>query len=342
MNIFKRAIVILDNTTIFEMKKIPFLKKNKQVLDRSEQELGLSRKANSNQKRLIFEDGKFNVKRTGISPFNIASPFHWLITASWTHFFMIVLGSYFIVNLIFTFLYYLTGVDQLAGHLGTDSWSKFLEAFFFSAQTLTTVGYGRVSPAGLSANIIATFEALIGLLGFAIGTGIMYGRFSRPNANIIFSKNALIAPYKDGMSFQFRTANGRNNQLIEVENQVSFSWMDLQNNKKQFNSLKLETSKIDFYPLNWTVVHVIDENSPLFGWSEEELKERDVEVLVLFKAFDDAFSQTVHTRFSYKYHEIVWGAKFKPMFYVDESSQTILELDKASDYELTPLYSSIN
>lgn len=324
------------------MKKIPFLKKTNPVLDKSEQELGLSRKSNANQKRLIFDDGNFNVRRTGINPLNIASPFHWLITSSWTYFFAIVLGSYFMVNLFFTVLYYLVGVDQLAGHLGEDNWGKFLEAFFFSAQTLTTVGYGRISPAGLASNVIATFETLIGLLGFAVGTGIMYGRFSRPNANIIFSKNALIAPYKDGMSFQFRTANGRNNQLIEVEIQISFSWMDLENNKRQFNALKLETSKINFYPLNWTVVHVIDENSPLFGWSEEELKQRDVEVLVLFKAFDDVFSQTVHTRFSYKYHEIIWGAKFKPMFYVEENSQTILELDKASDYELTPLYSSID
>ena len=184
-------------------------------------------------------------------------------------------------------------------------------------------------------NTVATFESMAGWLYFAMAAGLFYGRFSRPHARIIFSKNALIAPYRGGIAFEFRIANERDNQLIEVEAQVLLSRRENHDGqtKRVFYPLTLERTQVTFFPLTWTVVHPIDESSPLIGVTQDSLIESDAEFLILLKAFDDTFSQTVHARSSYKHNEVIVGAKFGTIYGTDDRGKTTVELHKIHDIE---------
>jgi inward rectifier potassium channel len=188
-----------------------------------------------------------------------------------------------------------------------------LDAFFFSAQTLTTVGYGHLSPRSHLASAVAALESLLGLLSFALATGLLYGRFSRPHAQISFSQKGVVAPYRGGTGFMFRFVNRRSNQLIEVEAAVSLSFNDAASGIRRFVTLPLERNKINLFPTNWTVVHSIDGASPLQGMQDMDLRQSQAEFIVLIKAFDDTFAQTIYQRTSYTAEEVLWGHRFKPM-----------------------------
>ena len=311
---------------------------NQTKSDRSPDEfrdLGFGTKVSNQDQRMINRDGSFNVERRGLPFFQSLSVYHTLISTTWLRFNLLLVASFLSVNAIFAILYLSVGFEHLLGALGTDLLSRFSEAFFFSTQTFTTVGYGRISPEGFYANTIATFESMAGWLYFAMAAGLFYGRFSRPYARIIFSKNAVIAPYRGGTAFEFRIANERNNQLIEVEAQVLLARRENLNGqiKRVFYPLTLERTQVTFFPLTWTVVHPIDEASPLLGVSEESLKDSDAEFLILLKAFDDTFSQTVHARSSYKHDEVIIGAKFDTIYGVDARGKTRVELHKIHDIQ---------
>jgi inward rectifier potassium channel len=229
----------------------------------------------------------------------------------------------------------LIGIDQISGLSGLNGWSKFLQVYYFSFQTFTTLGYGSISPSGDLSGFIASIEPMVGLISFAIVTGLLYGRFSRPTARFRYIKNAIIAPYQDGWSFQFRIANRRQIQLIELEAKLMLVFSETTNGNKQrkFFNFNLELNKLSFLPINWTLVHPMDENSPLFNKTPEELQKSDLEFLILIKGFDDTFSQVVHSRHSYIFHEIIWGAKFVRPFYSDEDGTTILDADLLDKYD---------
>ena len=293
---------------------------------------GLGEKFEKQTKRIINPDGSFNVKRknTRLNPKDI---YHFLVNLSWTTFLLMILAGYLLVNLLFGSVYFFIGVENLRNSLTSTPMNNFLNAYFFSIQTFTTVGYGGIVPDGFSANLVASFEALTGLLSFALATGLLYGRFSRPSARILFSRNAVIAPYKEIKALMFRVANLRNNNLIEVEARLLAVFVDHETHNRKYYVMKLERNSVYFFPLSWTVVHPIDVDSPFFNKSTEELKELQTEILVQFKAFDDTFSQTVHTRYSYTFDEIIWNAKFKPAFEPDGKGEIIFDLDRIHDYE---------
>ena len=297
-------------------------------------DLGLGTGIENRNQRFLNQDGSFNVKRTGLPSYRPYDLYNYLITVHWSHFWLLVLSTYVSFNLLFATLYMIVGLEQLENVHGLSGFEKFAEAFFFSCQTFTTVGYGRINPNGMASGLISSLESMIGLLTFALATGLLYGRFSRPNARILFSNHALISPYRGGRGLMFRIANQRRNQLIEVEAQLALSLvMDVDGKPaRQFFDLPLERSKINFFSLNWTIVHPINENSPLFGLTPEQLKVANAEFMILLKAFDDAFSTTVHARSSYKPHEVVWGARFQPMFH-RHGTGAVLELEKINDHE---------
>lgn len=258
-----------------------------------------------------------------------------------------ILCFYAIINLAFTGVYLLVGTDQLQGMIDDGTpWGKFKEVFYFSTQTFTTVGYGRVNPTGDAINIIASLESLIGLLSLAIATGLIYGRFARPKAYLIFSEHALISPYiapqppKGGeegrTALMFRFVNYKNNHsLTDVTVQVTLGMTTHENGNisYQYYTLDLERTHVQSLPMNWTVVHPIDEKSPLNGFSHEDMKNADVEVYVLVRGFDDVFSDTVQQRTSYSHSEILFNRKFSRMFKESEDkTTTILELDKLSHH----------
>jgi inward rectifier potassium channel len=303
------------------------------------QELGFGTKITNESDRMLNKDGSFNVKRKGLSFHQSTSFFHYLVTASWTHFLLIIVSAFISVNLFFTLFYLLFGIENLNGMIAHNAVEEFFEAFFFSAQTFTTVGYGRINPTGIVESGVASLEALMGLLFFAVATGLMYGRFSRPVAKFHFSENMIVAPFKDSTALQYRVANRLNHQLIDVEAQISFSIIqEINGNRvRKFYGLPLELNKVAFFPTNWTVNHPIDIKSPMWGLTEEDLKNGEAEFLLLMKAYDENFSQMVNIRSSYTYREVIWGAKWQSMIGEPEEGKIVLLMDKIGAYERVPL-----
>jgi inward rectifier potassium channel len=285
--------------------------------------------------RVINPDGSFNVLRKGTS-WRDVDPYLHLVSISWVRFFTTILVIYTLVNSLFALVYYEMGPGALSGPAGyAQGLDRFLQCLFFSSQTLTTVGFGALAPASKLANILAALEALTGLLGFAVATGLLFGRVSRPSARIGFSEQALIAPYQDVTSLQFRVVNRRANSLIEPA--VTLMLMTVNRNdgaRREFKILKLEREKIMLFPLTWTVVHPIDAESPLSGKTAAELEDLQAEFMILVKAWDETFSQTVHQRYSYRYSDLVWGAKFTPAFGVDHKGDLEVHVDKVGRYML--------
>jgi inward rectifier potassium channel len=307
-----------------------------------EENSGFGNAANDSGGRFYNRDGNANVIKRGVGALNRYSWYHTMLEMPRTKFLLLLLSIYIGINLVFAGIYYLIGVEHLAGIITTSQWTKFTEVFFFSTQTFTTVGYGRISPTGFATSAVATFEAFLGLLNFAIATGLFYGRFSRPQAYLKFSDLALISPYKDGIALMFRMSPYKNNSLSEAEVKLTLAMTVEENGKwvDRFFNLDLAISKINSLVLSWTIVHPIDEKSPLYGFSKEDIENTDIEVLVFVKAFDEVFSNNVVTRTSYISKEIFWGGKFKLMYHPSEDkSKTVLDLDKLNDFDkvLLPL-----
>jgi inward rectifier potassium channel len=294
---------------------------------------GLTQQYTGILRRAINRYGTFNVSRRGTNWRDI-HPYLHLISMGWPSFLALVFAVYLLVNTIFATLYYSLGPGQLVGGDAPHKFERFLNAFFFSAHTLTTVGYGNIVPGSISANALAVIEALVGLLGFALATGILFGRFSRPSARIGYSEQALVAPYEARTSLQFRIVNRRPNALMEVEATVILMGVEGEPGKlkRTFAPLPLERDNIDFLALTWTVVHPIDESSPLFGKTKEDLERMQAEAIVLIKAFDETFSQSVRSRYSYRFDEIAWNAKFTPAFDFDETGAMVLNIDKVGTF----------
>jgi inward rectifier potassium channel len=276
-------------------------------------ELGFGSKNYKNTVRFINKDGSVNVQRTGLLHFENIDIYHWLITVSRLRLSVVILLGYIAINLLFATIYYWIGANNFGGIDASSESQKFISLFFFSAQTITTLGYGHIYPNGNTASIAAAFESLLGLLSFAIATGILFGRFSRPKADLLYSKNILIAPYDSITGLMFRITNKKQYELIESEANITMTMNNPKTNKREFFNLTLEISKINYLALSWTIVHPIDEASPIYGLSLKEMVERDIEIIILIKAINDTFSQTVHSRYSYKAHEFVDNAKFTPL-----------------------------
>lgn len=295
---------------------------------------GLTQQYGQRLRRAINPDGSFNVRREGLDLRN-QNYYLNLVSMSWARFLGLLLSAYFLVNCLFAVLYYAAGMEHLKGADMSTPFMEFASAFFFSGHTLTTVGYGNVTPDGLLTNTISSIEAMTGLLGFAIATGLLYGRFSKPTARMLFSEKVLLAPYQDGMSLQFRVANKRSNVLMELEATVLL--MTVEGNggplQRKFRELKLERAKVLFLPLTWTVVHPIDADSPLYGKTEEDITKLQSELLILIKCFDDTFGQTVHARYSYPHSEFVWNARFEQAFEIAETGDLVLRVDRVGHHK---------
>lgn len=287
--------------------------------------------------RIINKDGSSNVRKTGLSFFKRLSIFHWLIELSTWRFFLLLTFVFLIINVFFAFIYFALGPDALQSSQNEISSSSFFGAcFFFSCQTLTTVGYGSLIPSSVASNIIASFESMFGWMTFAVMTGLIYSRFAQPKAYIMFSSKALISPHKNGTALMFRMVPYKNNQLTEAEVIVNAAFrIPTQGGiRNYFYTLNTEISKISSLALNWTVVHPIDEKSPLYGMCEEDFTINQIEVMVFVKAYDEHFSNNVQQRSSYCADELVFNARFKQMFrQSDDKKTTILALDQLNEIE---------
>jgi len=314
------------------------LKKIKNL--RTDNTTGFGTNSSSTGGRFVNKDGRANVIKKGVGILNRYSWYHTMLGMKRGYFLAMLFLIYVTVNLFFAGIYYLIGIDHLAGVNTGSPWKNFTEVFFFSAQTFTTVGYGRISPVGFTASAVSTFEAFLGLLSFAIATGLFYGRFSRPRAFLKFSHHALIAPYQEGTALMFRLVPYKNNNLSEVEVKITLAISSEENGKvtDKFFDLAMEISKINTLALSWTIVHPINDASPFYGFSREDIASADMEIMVYVKAFDEVFSNNVVARTSYISSEIIWGAKFRVMYHpTEDKTKTIIAIDLLNSYDPVPL-----
>ena len=275
--------------------------------------------------RFLNRDGTFNVSRVGLPVISSVNFYHLLLTISWRKFLGMVAGLYLFINLMFTCGYLLCGSSAISDTSTQPFQNEFWRAFFFSVETFATIGYGTIHPVGYPANFVVTLEAFFGLLSQALITGLLFARFSRPTAQIVFSETAVIAPYGDITAFMFRLYNQRSNQLFEVKTQVLFARFINKDGKgvRQFDVLELERPSVSFMPLSWTIVHPITADSPMFGLTAQDLQQADAEFLILLTANDETFAQTVHTRSSFKPGEIEWNSKFSDLYIRDKKIKNV-------------------
>ena len=302
--------------------------------EQKREDLGFGTKATSESARLMRPDGSFNVRKLNQSLEARLNIYHRLVRMPWFPFFVVISMFYLEVNLVFGTMYYMIGVENLSGVNPNDGLSDFWEAFFFSSQTLTTVGYGHISPQGYLTSFLASIEALIGLMIFAIMTGLLYGRFSRPNPMVIFSKNAIISPYLDITGLMFRMVNEKTNQLMNVEVNIILSRNETDEDgsvKRRYYTLGLERQRVKFFSTVWTVVHPITEKSILYKETPSSLKASDTEFIIAVEGINDTMTDPVHARKSYLYNEIIWGAKFDPILEAEED-QYVIDLSRINEY----------
>ncbi len=295
--------------------------------------------------RFVNKDGNANIEKRGIGFLERISWYHSMLALPRWKFFAMIFIFFICANILFAFIYYLIGIEHLNGMVANSAGEKFAEAFFFSCQTFTTVGYGRINPVGYSASFMSSFEALIGLLSFALVTGLLYGRFARPKSYIKFSENALIAPYQGITALMFRLAPYKNTTLLDAEVKLNLAMAVEENGKmtNKFFPLTLEFNTVTALTLSWTIVHPITESSPLYKFTQKDFANAKGEMLVFIKAFDDMFSSTVVARTSYIFNEVIFGAKFNPMFKnSSDKKRTILYLDKLNSFDKADISYAFN
>ena len=289
---------------------------------------GIGEKFSRRTKRAINHDGTFNVRRRG-GPHR-QDPYQWLITMEWWSFIGVVVAFFALLNTCFAVAYLALGLDNLPGVATPRGWwQDFLSALFFSIQTFTSVGYGHVYPGSNGTGFVSSLEALVGVLTFALATGLLYGRFSRPTARIHFSRTAIISRRADGTPcLQFRIANQRNNILIDLQARVLLKTVDPATNNQTYAFLPLERDSISFFPLSWTVVHDITPESPLHNLGPADYTRIDVEIIIQLKGYDDTFAQDIHARNSYTHDEIEWHRRYIRAYEVAEDGVAVVDLDQ--------------
>ena len=274
----------------------------------------------------------FTIRGRHRSPRDI---YHWLLTASWAVFAAIGLAAYLCSNAAFALLY-LADPHGIAGARP----GNFADAFFFSVETIGTIGYGTLYPHNLYANIVMTAENFFGLSFIAVATGVIFARVSRPTARVMFSKNAVIVMHDGDLTFMFRAANERANRVLEAEVTVSIT-RDLRTvegkTMRRFEQLNLVRSKSPLFALTWTVLHIIDETSPLHGVTEEMLKTASGQMLIVLSGMDETFAQRIHARHSYMPEDIVWNRHFADVIFEDDKGGRVVDYRRFHDLEDLPV-----
>ncbi len=291
--------------------------------------------ASESRLRLLNRDGTFNVQRRGLGLRASLSLYYSLLTLTWPRFLGLLALHYLAANALFAAAFYACGPRALLGG-SVGGGARYVQDFFFSVQTLSTIGYGQMVPAGMAANVLVTLESMVGLLFFAVATGLVFARFARPMADIVFSERAVVAPYRDVTAFMFRIANRRRNELVEVSAKVIFSRMEGSSGRplRRFYELPLERHRVTIFPLSWTVVHPIEAESPLAGMGPEDLKAVDGEFLVLLTGIDESYFQRVYSRSSYKAGEVMWNARFADILHHPRAGEPVtVDVRRLNDIE---------
>lgn len=296
--------------------------------------------ATDSEQRLLNKDGSFNVRRVGLGWLESQSFYHIALTMSWPRFLWACAVWYLGLNVVFAFAFWLCGPHALVGTAPRDIGGVVWRAFFFSVETFATIGYGEISPVGVVPHMIMVTESFCALLSQALITGLLFARFSRPTAALAFSHNLIVSPFRGRRALMFRIANKRNNQLIDLEARVTCSWVERTpaGTGRKFQQLTLDRARVLFFPLAWTIVHPITEESPLFGLTDADLRARNFEFLIVVSGVDETFSQQVHARTSYRPDEVTWGATFRNIFNQPDHRGTLsVDVSRVNEYDVVEL-----
>jgi len=295
---------------------------------------GFGYNSKENAKSILNNDGSSNVFHLNRKR-NINDVYTFFIDISWGQFFMLIIAAYVFINIFFGLMYVAIGIEEITESKGS-FFANFLNGFFFSAQTLTTVGYGGIAPKGIASNLIAAFEAMIGLLSFSFITGLLYGRFSKPKASLKFSKNLILRDFKEGRALMFRFMNSRKTVMIEPEITVTLSITEKDEKgefKSDFYTLNLERNKIMYMPTIWTIVHEVDTESPLFKYTKDEIKNLDAHLYLLINYHEESFSQKVYQIYTYDFSDLLLDVKYVSSSTFDHEGYTVLDHHKLSTVE---------
>ncbi|WP_452603361.1 ion channel [Pontimicrobium sp. MEBiC06410] len=289
---------------------------------------GFGTYSNKHARRMVNSDGSFNIKRVN-KPRRLLETYHYLINVSWFKLFLLAALAFLIVNILFAVIYLIIGVEQIAKPSG-DALQDFFNAFFFSSQTLTTLGYGAMAPKGIASGVVSSFEAFLGLSMFSFLTGLIYGRFSKPKASIRFSENIVLRDFDHTKAIMFRLVNNRSTVMINPKVTVTLSFTKLNNigeYVRSFYALELERDTITYLPTTWTVVHEINEDSPLYQLTDKDLVKGNGELLVMISYFDESFDQEVYQMHSYMLSELKIDYKFSQAYYYNKEGEMVLDYD---------------
>jgi inward rectifier potassium channel len=252
-----------------------------------------------------------------------------VLTVSWPLFFLVLLAAFIVVNLVFATLY----IGDPGG-IANARPGSFADAFFFSVQTLGTLGYGVMAPKTLYANLLVTVESFSGILTIALFTGIIFARFSRPQARVVFSKVAVVTSFDGVPTLMLRAANQRGNSILDAEVHISLASQYTTRegvNMRRFQELKLVRPRNPLFALSWTIMHALDETSPMYGLGLAEMLERDMELVVMLSGTDETINDRIYARNSYMAEEILWHRRFVDVVSVTASGQRMVDLNHFHD-----------
>ena len=290
-----------------------------------------SRRLRPSQHRVSRDRQRLYVRRKGDRTGFLQDVYHQILTKPFSYLLGWVTVLYLIINLIFACIYMLEP-EGIEGGDGT-----FLSSFFFSVQTIATVGYGAMYPITPFTQVVAAIEALLGLLGLSMATGLMFAHFSRPTAHVLFSKPVSICTYNGQKTLMFRMANRRNSHILEAQVQIALVRNEITDERtkmRRFHNLSLIRSQSPLFALSWTVMHPITRDSPLFKQSIEDLKNGDVMLIVSLTGLDETLGQTIHARHLYLVEDIKYGMKFSDIMSQGKDGLPVLDFNRFHNLEL--------
>ena len=296
-------------------------------------DLGFGEKFNLSHSRLMNADGSYNIVREGGTRSNF---FRMMVNTTWPRFFLYLIILYLLLNLVIALLYAVGDGNGIQGIEHGTFWRELEQMFYLSVHTFTTVGYGRVNPVSSYANMVTVFNAFFGLMYFSMATGLFFSKFSKPRSNIRFSKNILVTPHQGGKALMLRVVSTSDNHITDLSARVTMTYLidSAQGKRRRFQLLDLEIDNIYLFPMNWTLVHAIDEKSPLKDKDLQEIKDMKMEIIVMIRGYDNDYAKQIHTNRSYVFSDFVDGAYFNPM-YTFKNDKTTLYPDRIDDYSLS-------
>ncbi len=267
-----------------------------------------------------------NLEKIGVSRFDLNDPYHFALTLSWPEFFAVLVGTYVAINVIFALLYFASpgAVANLPRH-------SLLEAFFFSAETLSTVGYGSMAPMTLYGHVVATVEVFIGMIFTATMTGVVFVRFSKPKAKIIFAEHPVVTQQGGRPVLMIRIGNGRVNTLTDAVARLTALQVEIDPEGRHLRralDLKLARSDFPFFPLTWTIMHDLDPTSPLHGLTRNTASPLNLRLMLSITARDPTLGAQVYAAQSYRGSDIAFGMRYADAVTWDGEDSSVADMRK--------------